>query len=165
MLNQLKVIEELEQSEQLSLITASKGVSGSVAHQDNVLVMSLGFKAQYKYTAGKTTIKAVDMFVSEAHFIDRTAYSFKELSADEDNYLPVPYALGTNHVEVISDVFSNSVEQTSVLDKYNELHSRKEKAISCKSLNSEIKIENETLNIKYFSYQKNVEGNSLYSLE
>lgn len=68
--NQLKTTQD---NEQLESIINSKSITGSGKITARSSIMDLEFKAQNRYTVGKTTIKAVDMSVAEAHFTgDRT---------------------------------------------------------------------------------------------
>jgi len=162
-------------NEQLALITNSKGVTGSGKINDNAIVMNLEFTAQNNYTVRKTTIRAVDVKVTEAHFTgDKTEEQILLTRAgNSDNTSQLTPTMENSivlvntedHIAIINEVFNNSYQLEVIKEDYEDSHQYAELSVTHRQGKSCIKMKNGTMTADYFSYKNFVDNKNFHSLE
>ena len=169
--NQLTTAQD---NEQLALITSSKGITGSGKITARASIMELEFKAQNRYTVGKTTIKALDVSVSEAHFTgDRTEDELMTADRNHDDSSqlvliseePLSSLDNEDPIDILEDVFKDSAKLETLKKEYQKALEIGQYAITYSTVKGGITIQNGVIKIDSLTYKNFADDRQFRSFE
>jgi hypothetical protein len=182
MANQLTTNKD---NEQLELLSNSKGISGSGKVTNHASVVDIEFKAQNSYTFGKTTIKAVDVSISEAHFTgDKTEDELmleasndrksSQLLLDSGNNPSQLVIISENSlaqidnedpIDTLEGVFKDLTKLKTVEESYEAAIQKGKIAITLSKSKTYSSIKDGILKIDYFTYKNYADNREFKSFD